>query len=77
MLEYDLKTAIKLIDGNWYAFAYRDNEVYSIGNDRPKDGGYWFARCNDGGIRYVATPSPTRKSAWAKAHRHGTYTGEW
>ena len=78
MLEWNMKTAIKCIDGKWYAFAYDDNgEVYSIGADNPRDGGRWFARPTDGGIKYVSTPSPTRKAAYQKARRNGVYVGEW
>lgn len=77
MLESNLYTSIKCIDGDWYAFAYHNDTVYSIGNDSPKDGGRWFARCNDSGIKYVATPSPTRNAAYQKARRNGEYAGEW
>lgn len=77
MLESDLQTAIAYIGGKWYAFAYHGTEVYSIGRDCPKDGGRWFAKCSDSGITYVASPSPSRKAAYAKAKRNGTYFGEW
>jgi len=72
-----MKTYIALIDGKWYAFAgdTNKNEVYSIGSDSPKTGGTWFARWTNSGIRYVATPSKTRESAYRKAKRGGTYNG--
>lgn len=78
MLEWNMKTAIKCIDGKWYAFAYDDNgNVYSLGRDSPKEGGHWFARRTDAGIVYVANCSPTRKAAYQKARRNGVYVGEW
>ena len=77
MLEYNLKTAIKCIDGKWYAFAFGDSNVYSIGADNPKDGGRWFGKLSDAGIQYVSTPSPTRNAAYQKARRNGEYAGEW
>ena len=77
MLGFNLGTAIKCIDGNWYAFAYSESEVYSIGTDCPRGSGRWFASCTDSGIKYVASPSPTRKAAYNKAKRYGRYTGEW
>ena len=77
MLESNLKTAIKCIDGKWYAFAFYESEVYSIGADNPKDGGRWYALRTDSGITYVARPSPSRKAAYQKARRNGFYDGEW
>lgn len=77
MLGFNLRTAIKCIDGKWYAFAYWESDVYSIGSDCPRGGGQWFARCTDSGIKYVASASPTRKAAYNKARRYGNYTGEW
>ena len=77
MLESNLKTAIKCVDGKWYAFAFDESEVYSIGADSPKDGGHWFGPRNERGIKYVARPSPSRKAAYQKARRNGNYDGEW
>lgn len=73
-----MDTFITRIDNNWYAFAGDTNkyEVYSIGSDSPKDGGLWFARWTDSGIKYVATASSSRKGAYKKASRHGHYCGE-
>ena len=69
-------TYIREIDGKWYAFAADpDNgQVYSIGKDNP-DHGRWFGRLTDSGIKYVASASPTRKAAYQKASRNGTYGG--
>ena len=77
MLEWMMKTAIKFIDGKWYAFAFDDVYVYSIGADNPKDGGRWFGKPTDKGILHVSTPSPTRNAAYQKARRNGEYAGEW
>ena len=71
-----MKTAIRCIDSKWYAFGvFDDYQVVSIGKDC-RNGGMWFAKMTDGGIRYCASPSPNRKSAVAKARRHGEYIGE-
>ena len=69
-------TYIKNIDGKWYAFEgdLRKNQVYSIGSDNPADG-RWCANWCDSGIKYVASPSPTRQAAYQKARRHGIYGG--
>lgn len=68
-------TNISMVDGKWYAFGvYKDYQVVSIGRDCPT-GGTWVARMTDGGIKYVATPSPTKAAAIAKARRHGEYMG--
>ena len=71
-------TYIKKIDGKWYAFAgdKSNDNVYSIGNDNPRDGGRWFARWTDSGIRYVASGLETRSGAYKKASRYGSYCGE-
>lgn len=73
-----LKTYIKEIEGRWYAFEgdENDGQVYSIGSDCPKDGGRWFARWTDEGIKYVASASTTRHGAYQKARRWGEYNGE-
>ena len=65
-----MKTYIRKIEGKWYAFAGDEDkyQVYSIGRDNPDQRGCrWFANWTDGGIRYVASPSPTRAAAYAKA----------
>lgn len=67
-------TNISMIDGKWYAFGvYKEHQVVSIGRDCT--GGTWVARMTDNGIKYVATPSPTKAAAVAKARRHGKYMG--
>lgn len=76
-----VRTYITKISGEWYAFAgdTAKDQVYSIGSDQPpkNSGGYcYFARWSDGGIVYVASPSPSRKAAYQKAKRHGDYFGE-
>lgn len=76
-----MKTYITEINGKYYAFAANaaNNQVYSIGSDNPPkgSGGYcYFASWSDRGIPYVASPSPTRRAAIAKARRHGEYSGE-
>lgn len=72
-----MDTNIKQIDGNWFAFGSDGNNVYSIGNDSPKMGGLWVAKPTCSGIKYVASVSPTREAAYAKAKRNGSYCGEW
>lgn len=68
-------TNISMVDGKWYAFGvYKDHQVVSIGRDCTA-GGTWVARMTDNGIKYVATPSPTKAAAIAKARRHGEYMG--
>lgn len=75
---YDPRTYIKCIEGHWYAYeATDDGQVYSIGSDNPSQGGRWVARATDDGIRYVASPSPTRSAAYQRARRWGEYSGEW
>ena len=78
MLEFEHKTYIKEIDGKWYAFECNteSGNVYSIGNDDPREGGRWFARLTDDGIKYVARSCPTRNAAYRKARRYGKYCGE-
>lgn len=70
-------TYITCIDGEWYAFEGNKerNQVYSIGSDST-DTGAWFASWTNSGIKYVASPSPTRDAARKKAQRHGEYFGE-
>lgn len=70
-------TYIRKIDGAWYAFAANpDNgQVYSIGRDCPSYGGNWFACLTDDGIKYVASPCPSRKAAYMRAMRNGSYGG--
>lgn len=73
-----METAIKKIDGKWYAFGVLDDEVCSIGADDPKQPGcLWYATACDRGIQYVSTPSPNRSAAYKKARRWGEYRGEW
>ena len=40
----------------------------------PKDG-QWFAGLTDSGIKYVASSSPSRKAAYMRAMRNGSYGG--
>lgn len=73
-------TYVTQISGLFYAFAGDNitNQVYSIGADKPpKSTGChtYFAPWCDSGIRYVASPSASKKSAIAKAKRHGNYFG--
>lgn len=71
-------TYIRKIDGRWYAYSgdRQRGQVYSIGRDNPSEGGRWFARWTDNGIKYVASASPSRKAAYEKARRYGEYGGE-
>lgn len=71
------KTYITQIDGKWYAFEgnEKDGKVLSIGADNPENG-RWTANWTDAGIQYITSPSPTRKAAYQKARRHGTYAGK-
>lgn len=76
-----LKTYVAKIRGEYYAFAgdIAKDQVYSIGKDNPpkeSGAGCYFASWSTGGIPWVATPSPSRKCAVAKAKRHGEYGGE-
>lgn len=76
-----MKTYIKQIEWQYYAFAgdSQKGQVYSIGSDKPSaetGGTIWFAEWTDNGIKYVASPSPSREAAYRKAKRHGEYAGE-
>lgn len=76
-----MKTYITKIDGQYYAFAgdTKTDQVYSIGADKPgkeTGGSVWFGKWNEAGIRYVASPSPSRAAAISKAKRAGEYLGE-
>lgn len=73
-----VRTYISKVDGEYYAYAgdMEKDQVYSIGADNPPGGGCWTARWKYSGILYVASPSPNRKAAVAKAKRHGDYDGE-
>lgn len=76
-----MKTYITKIDGKYYAFAgdTKQDQVYSIGADNPpknSGGERYFSKWNNAGIRWVASPSPTRNAAYCKAHRAGEYFGE-
>lgn len=76
-----IRTYITNISGSWYAFAGDTvkDQVYSIGADQPpKDSSAccYFASWSTGGIPQVASPSPNRRAAVAKAKRHGDYFGE-
>lgn len=76
-----IRTYISKVNDQYYAFAgdLAKDQVYSIGADQPpKESGAdcYFARWSDGGIVYVASPSPSRKAAYAKAKRNGDYFGE-
>lgn len=71
-----MTTGITKIGGEWYAFGIEDNSVLSIGKDCPKRHLY-FADASEGGVKYVATPSPTRQAAVSKARRGGEYSGEY
>lgn len=72
-----MKTYIKNINGNWYAFggSTKEDQVFSIGADCG-DNYRWVARWNDAGIQYVARWSPSRHAAYYKARRAGEYCGE-
>ena len=59
---------ITQIDGKWYAFQHKHGNIYSVGRDIPR-GGRWTAWMTPEGVRYVATPSPTRNAAYMKAKR--------
>lgn len=76
-----MKTYIQMIDGKWYAYAASSEQyqVYSIGNDNPPretGGSRYVARWTDAGVKYVASPSPSRDAAYRKARKHGEYSGE-
>ena len=76
-----VRTYIQKINGEYYAFAgdTEKDQVYSIGADcPPKNSGCYLyvGRWSDNGIMRVASASPTRKAAVAKAKRHGDYFGE-
>lgn len=59
------------IDGKYYAVEMCDEyQVLSIGSDNPPEGGRWTAPATDAGIKYVATPCPTRAAARARIRRH-------
>lgn len=73
-------TYVTEIDGAWYAYSGDEdsNSVYSIGADNPprsSGGTAWTARWTEGGIKYVASASPNKKAAIAKARRHGVDGG--
>jgi len=54
------------------------NNVYSVGADNPpRESGRtaWKARWTEGGIKYVASASPNKQAAAAKARRHGKFSG--
>jgi len=72
-----MATYISKIGDWWYAYEWNleKNEVYSIGDDNPKEGGRWYARFSDVGIKYVAMPLATRSGAYKKARRCGEYGG--
>ena len=75
-----MNTYITEINGEWYAFAGSvvNDQVYSIGLDRPprgSGGDCYFASWSSRGIPHVASPSPNRKAAVSKARRHGEYKG--
>jgi len=77
-----MKTYIQQIEGKWYAYAADESkyQVYSIGSDSQGaiDSGArcYVARWTDSGVKYIASPSPSRNAAYQKAHRHGEYNGE-
>ena len=74
---YQPKTAIREIDGAWYAFGIdvKKKRVYTLGSD--KQSGYIYsANLNPSGIRFVSQRSPNRKAAYHKAYRGGTFIGE-
>lgn len=74
---YQPKTAIREIDGAWYAFGVdlKKKRVYTLGRDR--DTGYTYsANLNVSGIRFVSKRSPNRKAAYHKAYRGGAFIGE-
>lgn len=74
-----MNTYVACIRDKWYAFAGdpgRD-QVYSIGKDCPPPsvGSRWYAVWTEYGIQYVASPSPSRRAAIAKAKRWGRFEG--
>lgn len=74
---YQPKTAIREIDGAWYAFGVdvKKKRVYTLGRDT--DNGFTYsANLNVSGIRFVSQHSPNRRAAYNKARRGGTYIGE-
>lgn len=76
----DIYTYITEIDGAWYAYSADEtsNNVYSVGADNPpreSGGTAWTARWTEGGIKYVASASPNKQAAAAKARRHGKFSG--
>ena len=76
-----MNTYIREIDGKWYAFGGSpfNAQVYSIGRDNPTKsscGMCWCAKWVESGIKYVASPSPSRRAAIQKARRAGEYKGE-
>ena len=75
-----MKTLVREIGGKWYAFDAdsKTNTVYSIGTDCPPrstGANRYFAKWNDEGIQYVATPRPTWRAAYQFARRWGVYYG--
>lgn len=70
-------TYITCINGSWYAFEgwIKHGKVLSIGSDNPSKG-RWFAGWSKAGVKCVASASPSREVAYAKAKRHGSYAGE-
>jgi len=68
---------IACIDGLWYAFLadLEIREVYSIGDDKPPAGGYWTGSLTEAGVKFVASPSPSRYDAYRKAKKYGLYGG--
>lgn len=77
-----MRTYIQNIDGKYYAYAADPaiNQVYSIGADQKqaeRAGAFFYcAKWTDAGVKYVASPSPSRQAAIAKAKRGGKYCGE-
>lgn len=49
--------AMVLVDEKYYVVAINraHGQVYSTRFDNPSDGGAWFARWSDEGVKYVAT----------------------
>jgi len=72
--EVIMDTYVTEISGVWYAYAARDYTVFSIGRDCPISGRL-CARYTEDGIKYVASASPSKRAAIAKAKRHGEYGG--
>jgi len=72
-----MKTAIREIEGQWYAFGILKEvgedhgQVTAIGADIPKFDTTVIGYFDDNGIKYVSKPSKSKSSAQQKAKRAG------